>query len=57
MLNMCAYRRVCIHIHSNRQMDREAHIQNWGYLAKDNKTSCVDLAFRKKAPIWEKDRL
>ena len=37
-------------------MKREAHIQNWVYLAKGNKTTYVDLAFR-RAPIWEEERL
>ena len=37
-------------------MNREAHIQNWVYQAKDNKTTYVDLAFRRD-PISEEERL
>lgn len=37
-------------------MDREAHIQNWVYQANGNRTTYVDLAFRKD-PISEEERL
>lgn len=56
-IHVCTHRYVCIRIYSNRQMDREAPIQNRVYLAKDNKTTYVDLAFTSRASIWEEERL